>query len=501
MTIKIRFLSCVFLPLLATSSLQAQEPVSYRNEVMAVLSRAGCNQGICHGNLNGRGGFKLSLRSENPEFDRDAMTRGMFGRRVNPLDPDASLILQKASGQVAHEGGRRFAVGSDEYNILRSWIAAGMTLDPPATPMLKSLTVTPSEQYIVQPTNDVTVRARATFSDGSTKDVSSLAVFESTNPKIDVSRSGHVQTSEPGETTIVVRYLDHQATSLLAFVAAHKDFAWSKPPVNNYIDQHVYTRLQKLRMNPSDLCKDTTFLRRVYLDLLGLLPTPDETRKFLSDPRADKRAKLIDALLKRPEFADTWAIKWADLLKVEEKQLDKVGVKAFHGWIRKSIVDNQPLNDFAREWNEARGSTYKEPPANYFLALRDPQTRSEAFAQVFLGIRMQCAKCHNHPYNQITQSEYHQLAAFFPRVQYKIVDNKRKDKLDKHEFVGEQIVYMDRDTEVKHPVSGDVLLPKYLGGDVPTLTEKDDRLILLANWVADPDNPYFARTQANRIWD
>ena len=209
---------------------------------------------------------------------------------------------------------------------------------------------------------------------------------------------------------------------------------------------------------------------------------------------------MIDALLERPEFADTWAIKWADLLKVEEKQLDKQGVKVFHAWIRKSIADNKPLNEFARELIEARGSTYKEPPANYYRALRDPQTRSEAFAQVFLGIRMMCAKCHNHPYNQLTQNDYHQLAAFFPRVQYKIVDNKRKDKLDSHEFVGEQIVFMDRSSEVKHPVSGAVLSPKYLDGRMPTLTEKDDRLILLANWVAEPGNPFFARTQTNRIW-
>ncbi len=360
--------------------------------------------------------------------------------------------------------------------------------------------MTPAESYIVQPQDQVTVRVQATFSDGSTKDVSSLAVFESTNPKIEVSRDGHVQTSEPGETTIVVRYLDRQATSLLAFVAAHNDFAWAKPPVNNYIDQHVYARMQKLRMNPSELCKDTTFLRRAHLDLLGLLPTPEETRKFLSDARPDKRAKLIDALLDRPEFADTWAIKWADLLKVEEKQLDKQGVKVFHAWIRKSMADNKPLNEFARELIESRGSTYKEPAANYYRALRDPQTRSEAFAQVFLGIRMQCAKCHNHPYNQLTQNDYHQLAAFFPRVQYKIVDNKRKDKLDSHEFNGEQIVFMDRTSEVKHPVSGEVLTPKYLGGRLTTLSEKDDRLILLANWVANPANPYFARTQANRIW-
>ncbi|MBI3822532.1 MAG: DUF1549 domain-containing protein [Planctomycetes bacterium] len=478
----------------------AQEPISFRNDVMAVLSRAGCNQGICHGNLNGRGGFKLSLRSQDLDFDRDALTRASAGRRVNIQNPDASLILLKATGQIAHEGGPRFAVTSDEYRILRGWIAAGASLDPPGTPTLTGLTVTSTEAYILQPKNEVALQVRANFSDGKTKDVASLAVFESTNAKIDVSPMGHVRSTEPGETTIVVRYLDRQATALLAFVPERKGFVWKKPAAHNYIDTHVFARLEKLRVNPSNVCSDGDFLRRAHLDLIGLLPTPDEIRKFRADQAADKRAKVIDALMKRPEFADNWALKWADLLKVEEKQLDKTGVKVFHGWIRQSVADNKPLNEFARALIASRGSTYKDPASNYYRALREPQIRAEAFAQVFLGIRMQCAKCHNHPYNQLTQNDYHQLAAFFPRVQYKIIENKRKDKLDSHEFIGEQLVFMDDKSEVKHPVSGSVLQPKYLGGDVLKLGDKDDRLFKLADWVADAKNPYFARTQANRIW-
>ena len=496
----IRFIPPVFLLCFLAPRLCADEPISFRNEVMAVLSRAGCNQGICHGNLNGKGGFKLSLRGQDLDFDYDAIVRGMMGRRVDVVRPDASLVLQKPVGQTAHEGGVRFPPGSDEHRILRGWIDQGMRRDGPKTPSLVVLHVTPSEQYLVQPKDEVSVQVRAKFSDGTTKDVSSLAVFESTNPKIDVSRMGHVKSTEPGETTIVVRYLHLQGTALLAFVPARPDFVWSKPQARNYIDTRVFVRLQELRMNPSEVCSDADFVRRAYLDAIGLLPTPEETRKFLADTSADKRAKLIDALLDRPEFADAWAIKWADLLKVEEKQLDKVGVKAFHGWIRKSVADNKPLNEFARELVASRGSTYKEPASNYYRALRDPQVRSEAFAQVFLGIRMQCAKCHNHPFNQLTQNDYHELAAFFPRVDYKIIDNQRKDKLDKHEFVGEQIVFMNDTGEVKHPVSGDVLKPRFLGGTMLKVGVKDDRLMPLANWVADKQNPYFARTQANRIW-
>jgi len=477
-----------------------QETISFRNDVMAVLSRAGCNQGICHGNLNGRGGLKLSLRGQDPDLDREALTRAVLGRRANTHDPDASLLLLKATGQVAHEGGVRFGVGSNEHRILRAWLAAGAPLDLPGTPALRNLTVTPNEKYIIQPTNVIHLQVRATFSNGRTKDVSSLAVFESTNPKIDVSRFGYVKSTEPGETTIVVRYLDQQATALLAFVPERKDFVWAKPAAHNYIDTHVFARLEKLRMNPSELCSDVEFLRRAHLDLIGLPPTPEDVRMFRAEHAQDRRAKLIDTLMNRPEFADVWALKWADLLKVEEKQLDKTGVKAFHGWIRKSIADNKPLNEFARELVASRGSTYKSPAANYYRALRDPQVRAEAFAQVFLGIRMQCAKCHNHPFNQITQNEYHQLAAFFARVDYKIVDNARKDKLDKHEFVGDQIVFMNDSGEVKHPSGGQVLTPKYLGGDVLKASAKDDRLLKLADWVGDAGNPYFARTQANRIW-
>ena len=467
---------------------------------MAVLSRAGCNQGVCHGNLNGKGGFKLSLRGQDPDFDLASLTRDQLGRRVHAQQPEKSLILLKATGQVAHEGGPRFAVSSDEYRILRDWIKQGLRPDAAGAPTLTGLTVTPAEAFIIQPKKEITVTVRATFSNGMTKDVTSLAVFESTNPKFDVSRMGPVQSDEPGETTIIVRYLQLQGTAVLAFVPARPEFVWKQPPSSNYIDTHVYTRLKKLRMNASELCSDAEFVRRAYLDVTGLLPTPAEARSFLADNRPDKRAKLIDALLERPEYADTWSLKWADLLKVEEKQLDKTGVKVFHAWIRKNVAENMPLNEFARELVSGRGSTYKTPAANYYRALREPQIRSEAFAQVFLGIRMQCAKCHNHPFNQLTQNDYHQLAAFFPRVQYKILANDRRDKLDKHEFVGEQIVYMDRESEVKHPVSSDVLKPKFLGAHVPTLTEKDDRLILLAHWVAEPSNPYFARTQANRIW-
>src|SRR5262249_20283130 len=221
---------------------------------------------------------------------------------------------------------------------------------------------------------------------------------------------------------------------------------------------------------------------------------------FLGDPRADKRDRLIDSLLRRPEFADHWALKWSDLLRNEEKALDRRGVRAFHAWVRQAMVDGRPLNEFARELIAGRGSTYSQPAANYCRALRAPPPPAEATAQVFLGVRVQCAKCHNPPFDRWTQTDYHSLAAFFARIDYRIIENNRRDKLDKHEFVGEQVVYQKRDGEYRHPATGEVLPPRFLGAPTPALAADADRLRLLADWVARPDNPFFARAQANRIW-
>ena len=327
-----------------------------------------------------------------------------------------------------------------------------------------------------------------------------LAVFEPSNLVARIGTDGVVTRNRFGETALLVRYLNRQATAQLAFVPARPGFVWHDVPEANYIDRHVFAKLKTLRVQPSDLCGDTVFLRRAHLDATGTLLTVDEVRQFLADPRPDKRARLIDALLRRPEFADYWALKWADLLRVEEKALDHKGVQVFQHWIRQSIAEGKPLNEFAREVIAGRGSTYTEPAANFYRSLRDPHSRAESVAQVFLGVRMQCAKCHNHPFEQWTQTDYHSLAAFFARVQYRIVENNRKDRLDKHEFDGEQIVYLDREGEVTHPRTHEQLRPLFLGAATPTFAADADRLRFLADWVARPDNSFFARAQMNRVW-
>jgi hypothetical protein len=483
--------------------------VSFRNDVMAVLSKAGCNAGGCHGNANGKAGFKLSLRGEDPDFDFDALTREQFGRRTNPLDPDQSLILLKPAAEIAHEGGKRFTKDSVEYRMLRQWIAAGARSDSPDTPKLTRIEVTPVEKILVEPEQTVQLRVRAKFSDGSERDISHAAVYDTANTLATVSPDGLVKREGLGETTILVRYLNRQVPVSLAFVPARPDFTWSRAPVQNYVDEHVFAKLLTLRMNPSELCNDETFIRRAYLDLLGFLPPAESARAFVEDPRSDKRARLIDQLLQRPEFADAWALKWSDLLRNEERGLDQKGVQSFHGWIRQSIAEGKPMDQFVRELIAARGSTYANPAANFYRANRDPITRAVATAQVFLGTRLQCAQCHNHPFDRWTQDDYYSWAAVFSKVQYKVLENRRQDPNDQHEFKGEQIVYVARAGDVKNPRTGKPAEPHFLGatavdgkGASPNNSRAadQDELEALAVWMTSPDNTFFARSQANRIW-
>ncbi|MGE3806899.1 MAG: DUF1549 and DUF1553 domain-containing protein [Gemmataceae bacterium] len=489
--------------LLCTGALRAGPTVSFRNEVMAVLSKAGCNMGTCHGNQNGKNGFKLSLRGQDPAFDLASLTRDTLARRTNPHQPAQSLLLLKATGQAPHEGGKRFAVDSPEYQILSRWIEGGLRDDAGSVPRLTGLSVSPSTKVLLAPADSVKLEVSARFSDGSTRDVTGLACFDLSGP-IAVEPGGVVRRSpdaHPGvvEGVVLVRYLHRQAPAQLAFVPERAGFTWKPVPENNYVDRHVFAKLKMLRTQPAELCSDSEFLRRAYLDTIGLLPTPEETRAFLADTQADKRAKLIDTLLARPEFADFWALKWADLLRVEEKTLDFKGVQAFHHWLRDSIAAGKPLNELARAVLSAQGNTYAHPPAGFYRALRQPDVRAETAAQVFLGVRLQCAKCHNHPFDRWTQDDYHGLTAFFARIQYRVLSNNRADRLDTHEFDGEQVVYQDRDSEWLHPRDGEAVAPKFLledKGQAP----RGDRLELFADWVAEPKNPLFARAQANRIW-
>jgi hypothetical protein len=485
------------LTMFAIAAQACAESVSFRNEVMPVLSRAGCNQGACHGNLNGKGGFKLSLRGEDATFDVAALTRGMHARRTDSLRADESLILRKATGRVPHEGGPRFSAASTEYRILRAWIADGCRDDSP--PRLKQLVVEPIAKILFEPADRAKITAKAQFADGSVREVTHLVVFEPTAAgTVSIAPDGTVTRLRSGELNVVVRYLDRQVAVTLAFLPARENFTWADVPLTNPVDRHLFPQWKSLRLTPSPIADDSTFVRRLYLDLLGILPNADETRAFLDDQRNDKRDRIIDSLLARPEFADYWAQKWGDLLRNEEKSLDRKGVRVFHQWIRESIASGKPLNEFAREVVSARGSTYQNPAANLYRSLREPFARAESIAQVFLGIRLQCAKCHNHPFDAWTQDDYHEFAAFFGRIDYRVLENNRRDRLDKHEFDGEQIVFLQRDGGLKHPRTEEVMRPRLLGAEKSAA--EGDPLRTLADWIADPANPHFAKAQANRVW-
>ena len=480
-------------------------PPSFRNDVMAVLARSGCSLGTCHGNQNGKGGLKLSLRGQDPEADFITLTRQLASRRVNALIPGESLLLRKPSMQVPHEGGRRFASDASEYQILRNWIAAGMPADADSAPRLIRLDVAPTAITLHEPKYATMLKATAAFSDGSERDVTSLAVLESSDPAVRISADGTVTFSESRssrQTSVTVRYLNRQTTARIEFVPARPGFVFASPAPNNFIDSLVFAQLQRLQINPSQVCDDTTFLRRVYLDLTGRLPTVPQAREFLESYDADKRSGLIDGLLASPEFVDFQTLRWADLLRVEDKTLDSKGVEVFYRWIRDSIATDKPLNQFAAEIIAARGSTYSEPPANFYRALRTPEERAESTAQVFLGVRLQCAKCHNHPFDHWTQDDYYSWTNFFARVDYKIIENKRRDENDKHEFDGEQIVMMKHEGNVKNPTTGKTVGLRFLGDGENSANddETSDRLQSLSKWLRSSDNRRFAATQANRIW-
>ncbi len=368
----------VTLILLSPAALRADDLLvpaapSFRYDVMPVLSRSGCSLGTCHGNQNGKGGLKISLRGQDPDIDFITLTRQLGARRVNVLMPDDSLLLRKPLMDVPHEGGRRFNITDHEYQILRAWIAAGMPADSASAPQLTELSVTPDRKTLYAPEAKVDLKAMANFSDGSSRDVTHLAVFESSDPAVVVSSRGAVEFHDLNtsrQTSITVRYLNQQQPVRIEFVPARDGFVFTAPPSDNIIDKAVFAQLERLKINPAPISDDVTFLRRVYLDLTGLLPTAQQAKSFLASSETDKRAKLIDQLLASTEFTDFQTLRWADLLRVEDKTLDSKGVEVYYHWIRDSVAQDKPLNQFASEIIAARGSTYTEPAANFYRALR-----------------------------------------------------------------------------------------------------------------------------------
>lgn len=475
--------------------------ISFTRDVMPVLSKAGCNGGGCHGNQNGKGGFKLSLWGERPSLDHENILSSK--KRANLENPQNSKLLSKPTLIDKHEGGKRFEIGSEEYRILHDWLKSGAKNDVNSSPTLESISIMPPYALLSSPNKKISLQVKAKFTDGEEIDVTKWAVYESSSLGAEVSSGGELEFIQPGETTVFVRFMSGRASMRAALIEANDHYEWSGPDPNNEIDHYVFSKLKQFKQNPAPITDDLTFLRRASLDITGSLPSSEEAQSFLNDKRKNKRSILIEELLKSEEYASFWALKWSDLLRVEEKTLDSKGVEKIYGWLKEMIGSGRPLDQFTKDILCATGSTYKNPPANFYRALRSPVNRAEAVAQVFIGTRINCAKCHDHPFENVSQDDYYRFAAIFDAIDYEIIENKKKDGFDKHRFVGEQIIKLvsiDKfqnkflnDPRTKKPAK-----PGFLNSDAGSLQSFDNRLEEVANWIV--SHPRFAKVQSNRIW-
>ena len=470
------------LPLLA----QPSTP-SFRNDVIPVLTKMGCNSGACHGALAGKNGFKLTLRGYDPDTDYDTLTRNSLGRRVTLSDPAASLMLLKPTFAVPHGGGKRFAKDSVEYKILYDWIAAGAPRPSDSDPQIRGLQVSPAAATLT-PGAQQQLTVRATYSDGSTKDVTRWVKYSSTNEGVaTVDDNGRVTMNGAGEAAITLWYSSRVLYARLTVPFANPTPAL--PPASSFVDDLAAAKWRALHLTPSKPATDAEFLRRAYIDAIGVLPTTEETENFLAETAADKRTKLIETLLARDEYVDYWSYKWSDLLLVSTKKLNSTAMWAFYNWIRDSVKTNKPWDQFAREIFTESGSTRQFGALNYFVIHKDPIEISENATKAFLGQTITCARCHNHPLEKWTQTQYYQMANLFARVGIK---NGTQ--------AGENIVFAKPAGDVLHPRLARALPPAPLDSSSIPLDSTEDRRAVFARWLTSPENTMFSRTIVNRVW-
>ena len=473
--------------------LREPRQVSFVRDVMPVLNKMGCTAGACHGAAKGKNGFKLSLRGYDPEFDYHALIHDLSGRRFNRSAPSQSLMLAKPTQEIPHGGGQRFEIGSRYYGILLDWISEGVKFGNAEAAEVQHLEVFPNDILMKRPglTQQVLVLAR--YSDGTLRDITREAVFKTTDGTVaDVSAEGVITSSRKGEVALLVRYEGRFSDVTVTVLEDRPGYAWKAPPQYNYIDRYVDEKLKRLRILPSALATDSEFLRRVSLDLTGIPPTAARVRFFLKNktPSRAKRSQLIDELMASTEFINHWTLKWADLLQNNRKYLGVKGVWSFRHWIRQSIARNKPYDQFVRELITARGSSFRNPPASYYRVSREPKKAMETTTQLFLGVRMVCAQCHDHPFEKWTQNQYFQLSAFFGGIAV-------KEGMDSED----EVVYLKReDNQVKHPKTGQVLVPRFPFNHSDQEGARKNNLEAVAEWVTSGENPFFAMAIANRLW-
>ncbi|HWB14540.1 MAG TPA: DUF1549 domain-containing protein [Pirellulales bacterium] len=496
------FRSCAIALLAAPAAAKAVDSgtpprVTFELDVLPVLTAAGCNQGACHGKSRGQNGFQLSLLGFDADFDYARIVKDARGRRVFPAAAEQSLLLRKAAAELPHGGGERLPKGSEEYELVRLWIEQGMPRRLPSDPELVRITLSPAEHKLAAgQSENLTVTAH--YSDGSTRDVTRSSTFQSNESAVvAVDKQGQVKAGAlPGEAAIMARYMGHIATwnTLIPLAEPVEESVYAALPRKNFIDEHVWVKLKELGVTPSEPASDGTFLRRAYLDVIGRLPTSEEARAFLADPSPSKRETLIDALLAREEYADFWANKWADLLRPNAY---RVGVKAtfsLDAWLRDAFRRNLPYDRFVRELVTARGSTWRNGAVTLFRDRREPPEIATAVSQLFLGIRLECAKCHHHPFEAWGQDDFYGFAAYFGRIGHKGTG------LSPPISGGEEMVFAAPRGSVSHPTTGEVVSPKPLFGSARAAADEDDLREGLADWMLSPDNPYFAKVAVNRVW-
>lgn len=464
--------------------------VSFRNDVQPVLARSGCSAGSCHGAAAGQNGFKLSLRGYDDEADWLALTRGALGRRIIPSDPGRSLMLLKPTKAVPHKGGKRFEVDSPEYRILSDWIAAGAPGPKPDDPRIQRIEFIPNHVTLsLGATQALNVRAH--FSDGRSVDITHWAKFAAANASVaTVNDDGLVQVVGYGEGAVTAWYLSKMAVATVTVPYTNKvdPVVFAKADRRNFIDDLVLEKLQGLNLPPSSRCTDEEFIRRAFLDTIGVLPTPQEVRDFLKESGPGKRDELIEKLLKRPEFVDYWSYKWSDLLLVNSDRLSRPAMFAFYDWIRHQVAANTPWDEFVRQIIMARGSTYENGQANFYALHEDPTALAETTTQAFMGMTITCARCHNHPLEKWTNDEYFGFANLFARVRSKGTND------------AERIIFVSQTGDLNQPRTGRPQPPRPLEGTALPLDAPGDRREVLAKWLTARENPYFTRAIVNRLW-
>lgn len=469
---------------------QTVPAISFKNDVMPVFSKTGCNAGSCHGAARGQDGFRLSLYGFDPNGDHHRLTREMHGRRINLALPSDCLLIGKSTGAVSHTGGELMSKDSEYYDTLMRWLEAGAPNDSGPVPHVTGIEIFPNGGVLNGQDETQKITVRANYSDGTDRDVTSLAYFMTSNENSAiVSQSGVVTSKNRGEAFIMARFDTH--TEGIPFIILPKDqpFEWKDVPEDHFIDNLINDKLRKLRVQPSELCTDAEFIRRVSLDICGIVPTSEEIEAFVADENPGKRTEYIDQLLERKEFVEMWVMKWSELLQIRStQQVSYKSTLLYYNWLREQIASNVPVDQMVRDLLGSEGGTFKNAATNYYQNEQDTLKITENVAQVFMGMRIQCAQCHNHPFDRWTMDDYYGFAAFFSQIGRKRSDDPR-----------ETIVFNNFRGDMKHPVDGRTVAPKFLGGEAPETKGKDRRKVM-AGWLTSQENPFFAKNLANIVW-